>query len=83
MSLIEDDMAGDEDTVVGAIETAVPLVLGGVAEEDASCRARGEFMWGSGCDVGVAETPKHAERRVVRVSAMEEEEGGVIMTSTT
>ena len=64
-----------------AIEAAVSLVLGGIAEEDTSCRARGKFVRGSGYDVRVAETPKHAQRCIVRVSAVEEEEEGVVVAS--
>lgn len=81
--LIEDDMSRDENAVSGAIETAIPLVFRGLAEENARGRARGELMRRSGCDVGIAEAPKHSKRRVVRVCTMEEEEGGLIITGAT
>jgi hypothetical protein len=32
--LVEDDVMGDEDSVGGEIKTPVPLMVGGVAEED-------------------------------------------------
>jgi hypothetical protein len=39
--LVEDDMAGDDDTV--GVEGVAPIafVVGRVAEKDAQCRARG------------------------------------------
>jgi hypothetical protein len=39
--LIENDMTRDEDSVGGEVETLIPLMVGGVSEEDTASGAKG------------------------------------------
>jgi hypothetical protein len=45
---VEDDVARNDDTARLNIETTVPFVIAGIAEEDACDRAWSELMRGGG-----------------------------------
>jgi len=58
-------MARDDGPPSGEVETAVPLVRGGITEEDTSCRAGSKLVFGSGSHVGIAQTAENAKVSVV------------------
>jgi hypothetical protein len=64
-------MAGDDDMVGGDIKTVVAFVFRQVTKKDTHGGAWGEFMGGSGRDVGIALTAKDTEM-VVRWGATKE-----------
>jgi hypothetical protein len=45
---IEDDVTRNNDTMRLNVETTVPFVIAGIAEEDARDRSRSELMRGCG-----------------------------------
>lgn len=83
VSLVEHDMARDENTTGGSIETPVPLVIGRVAKECVGDGARGKFVGRRGCDVGIAQTAEYAKVSVVGVYVEQEVERGMAMAGTT
>ena len=50
----------------GHVQAAVTFVGGGLAEEHAGSRMRGEFVGSRGTEVGVAEAVEHTEGRVIQ-----------------
>jgi len=58
-------MARDDDLPSGEVETAVPLVRGGITEEDTSCRTGSKLVFGSGSHVGIAQTAENTKMSVV------------------
>jgi hypothetical protein len=70
-------MARDDDTVAGYVEALIALVIGRVAKESTKSGARGEFVRGGGCEIGVTGAPKGAEVMVGRMTTMESEERGL------
>jgi hypothetical protein len=65
----------DEDSVGGEVKTPIPLMVGGVSEEDTSSGARGELMRSSGSEVGVASAPEDTKMVVGGMDAEESEVG--------
>jgi hypothetical protein len=61
----------DEDSVGGEVKTLIPLLVGGVTEEDTASGARGELMRSSGSEIGVASAPEDT-KMVVRGMDAEE-----------
>jgi hypothetical protein len=61
----------DEDSVGGEVKTPIPLLVGGVTEEDTASGARGELMRSSGSEIGVASAPEDT-KMVVRGMDAEE-----------
>jgi hypothetical protein len=47
-------MTRDDGAVSVAIKTNITHVVRGVADKDTTGRARGEFMWSGGGEIGVA-----------------------------
>ena len=47
-----------------------------VTKEGAQGRARSEFVWGSGCEIGIASAAKHSKLMVGGMEAVEGEERG-------
>lgn len=41
---IKNNMSGDDESVGGEVETAIPLVIGGISKEDAKSGARRELV---------------------------------------
>ena len=54
MSLIEDDVTGDDDAVGSEVHAPISLMMRGIAKKNASTRTRRQFMWHSGGGVGIA-----------------------------
>ena len=63
-------MSRSENTVGDRVVAAVALGVGGVPQEDARERARGEFMGGGRGDARVAKAPKNSKLIVGRWSAI-------------
>jgi hypothetical protein len=59
--LVEDDVTRDDDAVGGEVQTLIPLVVRGVAKEEAAGGARRKLMRGSSGSVRVAGTAEHAK----------------------
>jgi hypothetical protein len=59
--LVEDDVMRDDDAVGGEVQTLIPLVVRGVAKEEAAGGARRKLMRGSSGSVRVAGTAEHAK----------------------
>jgi hypothetical protein len=59
--LVEDDVTRDDDAVGGEVQTPIPLVVRGVAKEEATGGARRKLMRGSNESVRVAGTTEHAK----------------------
>jgi hypothetical protein len=59
--LVEDDVTRDDDAVGGKVQTPIPLVVRGVAKEEAAGGARRKLMRGSSGSVRVASTAEHAK----------------------
>ena len=59
-------MTGHDDMPSGHVQAAVTFVGGGLAEEHAGSRMRGEFVGSRGTEVGVAEAVEHTEGRVIQ-----------------
>jgi hypothetical protein len=72
---VEDDVTRDDDAVGGEVQTPIPLVVGGVAEEEAASGARRELVRGGSGSVRVAGTAKHAQVVVGGGCAVEGEVG--------
>jgi hypothetical protein len=53
-------MTRDDDAVGGEVQTLIPLVVRGVAEEEAASGARRKFVRGSSGSVRVAGIVEHA-----------------------
>jgi hypothetical protein len=56
------------------VKTPIPLMVGGVAEEDTASGARGELMRSSGSEIGVASAPEDTK---IVVRGMDAEESVV------
>jgi hypothetical protein len=69
--LVENDVTRDEDSVGGEVKTLIPLLVGGVTEEDTASGARGELMRSSGSEIGVESAPDDT-KMVVRGMDAEE-----------
>jgi hypothetical protein len=65
VSLVEDNMTGDDNPSSCEVETPITLVRGGVSEKDTSCGARGQLVFGSGGEVGIAEATEYTKNSVV------------------
>jgi len=63
---VEDNVARDDDTVGGEIETPVTLVVRQVANEHTESGAWGKFVRGGSRKVGIAGAPKGSEVMVSR-----------------
>jgi hypothetical protein len=59
--LVEDDVTRDDDAVGGKVQTPIPLVVRGVAKEEAAGGVRRKLMRGSSESVRVAGTAEHAK----------------------
>jgi hypothetical protein len=59
--LVEDDVTRDDDAVGGEVQTPIPLVVRGIAKEEAAGGARRKLMRGSSGSVRVAGTAEHAK----------------------
>jgi hypothetical protein len=58
-------MARDDDPPSSEVETAVPLVGGGITEENTSCGTRSKLVFAGGSHVGIAQTAENAKMSVV------------------
>jgi hypothetical protein len=58
---VEDDVTGDDDAMGGEVKTAIPLVVKGVAKEDAARGAGRQLMRSSNGSVGIVGIAKHVE----------------------
>ena len=65
MILVEDNMTGDDNPSSCEVETPITLVRGGVSEKDTGCGARGQLVFGSGGEVGIAEATEDTKNSVV------------------
>jgi hypothetical protein len=70
---VEDDVTRDDDAVGGKVQTPIPLVVRGVAEEEAASGARRKLMRGGSRSVRVAGTAEHAQVVVGRGCAVQGE----------
>jgi hypothetical protein len=70
-SLVKYNIARNDDAPGLEIETAVPLVRGGITEKGTSCRARSELVASRGGQIAVAETPKDMKMGVIRCLVVE------------
>ena len=50
-------MSRDDDAMRGEVETAIPLMRGGISEKDTCCRARCQLVTGGGGHIWVAKAP--------------------------
>lgn len=57
---VKDDVPGHDDFARKEIEAPISLVFERETEKDAWGGSGGEFVWCSGIEVGVAQTPKGA-----------------------
>lgn len=57
----------------GEVKTPIPLMVGGVSEEDTASGARGELMRSGGGEIGVASAPEDTKMVVRGVDAEENE----------
>ena len=82
--LIKCDTKRDNDTIRGEVKTAVPFVVGGIAEEHARGRSWSKFMGCCSGEVWIAVTPKDtkmlergrkAEKNFVRCLEVESSSG--------
>jgi hypothetical protein len=73
---VEDDVTRDDDAMGRELEAAIPLVVRGVAKEEAASGAWRQLVSGSSRRVGIAGTTKDAEVGVGRGSAVQGEIGG-------
>jgi hypothetical protein len=58
---VEDDVTRDDDAVGGEVQAPIPLVVRGVAEEEAASGARRKLVRGGSGNVRVAGTTEHAQ----------------------
>jgi hypothetical protein len=58
---VEDDVMGDDDAVGGKVKTVIPLVVRGVAKEEAADGTRRLLMGSGGGSVRIASIAKHAK----------------------
>jgi hypothetical protein len=58
---VEDDVTRDDDAMGGEIKTSIPLVVRGVAKEEAASGAWRQLMRSSSGSVAIAGTTEHAE----------------------
>jgi hypothetical protein len=58
---VEDDVTRDDDAVGGEVQTPIPLMVRGVAKEEAAGGARRKLMMGSSGSVRVAGIAEHAK----------------------
>jgi hypothetical protein len=70
---VEDDVTRDDDAVGGEVQAPIPLVVRGVAEEEAASGARRKLVRGSSGNVRVAGTAEHAQVVVGRGYAVQGE----------
>ena len=54
-------MMRDDNATSRHVEAVVALVRGWISKENTRCRARGEFVWGGGSEVWIAEAPENAK----------------------
>jgi hypothetical protein len=54
-------MARDDNAASGHVEAAVSFVRGWIFEEDTGCGSRGEFVWGGGSEVWIAEASENSK----------------------
>jgi hypothetical protein len=73
---VEDNMAGDDDSIGGEVKTPVTLVIRRVADEHTQSSAWGKFVGSSGSEVWVAGAPESSEIVVGGMGAMKCEVGG-------
>jgi hypothetical protein len=67
---VEDDVTRDDDAVGGEVQIPIPLVVRGVAEEEATSGARRKLVRGGSGSVRVAGTAEHAQVVVGRGCAV-------------
>jgi hypothetical protein len=67
---VEDDVTRDDDAVGGEVQIPIPLVVRGVAEEEAASGARRKLVRGGIGSVRVAGTAEHAQVVVGRGCAV-------------
>jgi hypothetical protein len=70
---VEDDVTRDDDAVGGEVQTPIPLVVRGVAEEEAASGARRKLVRGGSGSVRVAGTSEHAQVVIGRGCAVQGE----------
>ena len=68
--LIKYNVSRYDDSTRGEVETAIPLMRGGISEKDTGCRARCQLVAGGGDHIWVAKARKHTEMGVVRWRAV-------------
>jgi hypothetical protein len=68
---VEDDVTRDDDAVGGEVRASIPLVVRGVAEEEAASGARRKLVRGGSKNVRVAGTTEHAQVVVGRGCAVQ------------
>jgi hypothetical protein len=66
----------DDDAVGGEVQTPIPLVVKGVAEEEAASGARKKLVRGGSGSVRVAGTAEHPKVVIGRGCAVQGEVGG-------
>jgi hypothetical protein len=76
--LVEDDVTRDDDAVVGKVQTPIPLVVRGVAKEEAAGGVRRKLMRGSSESVRVAGTTEHAKVVIGGGCAVQGEVGSTV-----
>jgi len=69
-------VSGNNDTVSGEIKAPISFVVSRVTKEGAQGRARSKFVWGSGCEIGIASAAKHSKLMVGGMEVVEGEERG-------
>lgn len=78
-ALIKDNVAGDDDTFRGEVETAISFVRGRIAEKNTGRRAWSKFVGSSGGHVGIAKTAEDTEVAILGRGAMEQLVGDGVM----
>jgi hypothetical protein len=73
--IVKDDVTRDDNAVGGEVQKSIPLVVWGVAKEDAAGGARRKLMRGGSGSVRVAGTAEHAEVVVGGGCAVQDEVG--------
>jgi hypothetical protein len=70
------DVTGNDDAIGGEVKTVIPLVVRGVAKEEAASGAWRQLMRSSSGSVGIAGTAEHAEVAIGGVCAVQGKVGG-------
>jgi hypothetical protein len=73
---VENDVMRDDDAMGGEVKTVIPLVVKGVAKENAASGAWRQLIKSSGRSVGIVGTTKHAKVGVGGCRAVQGEVGG-------